>query len=36
MMLLFPSYLYHGTLPYPGPEERISISFDVLPEAQAP
>ncbi len=33
LMLLFPSYLYHGTLPYPGEEDRISISFDVLPEA---
>ena len=31
LMLLFPSYMFHGTLPYPGAEERISISFDILP-----
>jgi uncharacterized protein (TIGR02466 family) len=28
-LLLFPSYLYHRTLPYEGPGERISISFDL-------
>lgn len=28
-LLLFPSYLFHRTLPYTGPGERISISFDL-------
>ena len=30
--LLFPSYFYHGTLPFEGPGERIGIAFDVCPE----
>lgn len=30
-LLLFPSYLYHRTLPYAGSGERISISFDLAP-----
>lgn len=30
-LLLFPSYLYHRTLPYAGEGERISISFDLAP-----
>ena len=28
-LLLFPSYLFHRTLPYRGEGERISISFDL-------
>jgi uncharacterized protein (TIGR02466 family) len=35
MLLLFPSYLYHRTLPFAGEGERISISFDLTPEAGA-
>ena len=30
LMLLFPSYIYHRTLPFAGGEERISIAFDIL------
>ncbi len=30
LMLLFPSYTFHRTLPFEGDEERISIAFDVL------
>ena len=30
LMLLFPSYLYHRTIPYESDETRISIAFDVL------
>ena len=30
--LLFPSYLFHGTIPFEGPGERIGIAFDVYPE----
>jgi uncharacterized protein (TIGR02466 family) len=29
MLLLFPSYMFHRTLPYAGGGERISISFDL-------
>ena len=32
LMLLFPSYFYHRTLPFESEEVRISISFDVLPK----
>lgn len=31
LMLLFPSYFYHGTVPLSGDEQRISIAFDILP-----
>ena len=30
--LLFPSYVFHGTLPFEGPGERIGIAFDAYPE----
>ena len=30
-LVLFPSYTYHRTLPFPGPGRRISIAFDVTP-----
>ena len=29
-MLLFPSYLYHRTIPFNGDEERISFAFDIV------
>ena len=29
-MLLFPSYLYHETVPFHAPVERLSVAFDVL------
>ena len=28
----FPSYYFHGTIPFAGDEERIGIAFDVYPE----
>ena len=31
-MLLFPSYIYHRTVPFEGAETRISIAFDVVPD----
>lgn len=31
MLLLFPSYVFHRTLPYDSDERRISIAFDVRP-----
>ena len=33
LMLLFPSYVYHRTIPFDGDGTRISIAFDVLPSA---
>lgn len=32
LMLLFPSYFYHRTIPFEGREPRISVAFDVLPD----
>ena len=31
MMILFPSYFYHRTIPFETGETRISIAFDVMP-----
>lgn len=33
LMVLFPSYFYHRTLPFESTQRRISIAFDVLPDA---
>lgn len=30
-MILFPSYLWHGTLPFGGDRDRISFAFDLVP-----
>jgi Flp pilus assembly protein TadD len=30
-LVLFPSYLWHGTIPFRGPKSRTTIAFDVLP-----
>ena len=35
LMLLFPSYLYHMTVPIETKEQRISIAFDVVPKDKA-
>jgi tetratricopeptide (TPR) repeat protein len=31
MLALFPSYFWHGTLPFNGPEPRVVVAFDSLP-----
>ena len=31
LLVLFPSYLYHCTIPYDAEQERISIAFDAMP-----
>jgi hypothetical protein len=31
LMLLFPSFFYHATVPFASEEDRISIAFDVIP-----
>ena len=33
LLVLFPSYFYHRTLPFSGTATRISIAFDVVPMA---
>ena len=35
MMVLFPSYFWHYTVPYESDEERISIAFDAIPKGGA-
>jgi hypothetical protein len=30
LMVLFPSYFYHRTIPYESDDVRISVAFDVL------
>lgn len=30
MLVLFPSYLFHRTIPFPSDEIRISFAFDVI------
>jgi len=32
-LALFPSYMWHGTLPFEDPEPRLTIAFDMLPRA---
>ncbi len=32
LMVLFPAYLYHGTVPFKSDKRRISIAFDVIPQ----
>jgi tetratricopeptide (TPR) repeat protein len=32
LLVLFPSYFYHRTIPFEGDEERVSIAFDFVPE----
>lgn len=32
LLLLFPSYVYHRTIPFQSDTDRISIAFDVLPQ----
>jgi hypothetical protein len=31
LLVVFPSYLYHGTRPFSGPGERVSVAVDVMP-----
>ncbi|MEO7026797.1 MAG: 2OG-Fe(II) oxygenase family protein, partial [Caulobacteraceae bacterium] len=34
MLVLFPSYMWHGTVPFSGEEPRLTIAFDVVPAAK--
>jgi tetratricopeptide (TPR) repeat protein len=31
LLVLFPSYMWHGTVPFSGDEPRLTIAFDVVP-----
>lgn len=33
LMVLFPAYMFHRTIPFQSEEQRICIAFDVLPES---
>lgn len=35
-LALFPSFLWHGTMPFNGPEPRVSVAFDLLPQSGGP
>jgi hypothetical protein len=30
-LVLFPSYLWHGTIPFTSDQSRISVAFDIIP-----
>lgn len=32
MLVLFPSYFWHGTVPFPGDRTRLTVAFDVVPD----
>jgi uncharacterized protein (TIGR02466 family) len=32
-LVLFPSYMWHGTVPFESDEQRITVAFDLLPES---
>lgn len=32
MLVLFPSYMWHGTVPFNGDQSRLTCAFDVLPD----
>jgi hypothetical protein len=34
-VVLFPSYMWHGTVPFRGPEGRLTIAFDLIPAGGA-
>jgi hypothetical protein len=31
LMLLFPAFMYHGTVPFKSDSKRICVAFDVIP-----
>jgi Putative 2OG-Fe(II) oxygenase len=31
LLVLFPSYMWHGTMPFPGEQTRLTLAFDLLP-----
>jgi tetratricopeptide (TPR) repeat protein len=35
LLTLFPSYMWHGTIPFDSPRSRLTVAFDIVPEPQA-
>jgi hypothetical protein len=31
MLVLFPSYFWHGTVPFASDQRRLTLAFDVVP-----
>jgi hypothetical protein len=31
MLVLFPSYFWHGTIPFQSPQPRLTVAFDAVP-----
>jgi tetratricopeptide (TPR) repeat protein len=36
MLVLFPSYFWHGTVPFASEQTRLTVAFDVLPDVRGP
>jgi tetratricopeptide (TPR) repeat protein len=36
MLVLFPSYFWHGTVPFTSAQARLTVAFDVLPDVRRP
>ncbi|MBV9912114.1 MAG: tetratricopeptide repeat protein, partial [Sinobacteraceae bacterium] len=34
LLVLFPSYFWHGTLPFKGQQPRLTVAFDVVPDTR--
>jgi hypothetical protein len=32
LLVLFPSYFWHGTLPFHSDQPRLTVAFDVVPD----
>ncbi len=32
LLVLFPSYMWHGTVPFEGPDSRLTVAFDLVPQ----
>jgi hypothetical protein len=31
MLVLFPSYMWHGTVPFAGKQSRLTVAMDIVP-----
>jgi hypothetical protein len=36
LLVLFPSYFWHGTLPFRSEQPRLTVAFDAVPAGKAP
>ena len=34
LLVLFPSYMWHGTVPFEGDDSRLTVAFDVVPKSR--